>query len=115
VAPKPPGCWFSFAIPVALNGNIRWLPLTQILISRSSSFNRARSDSVRSVSVPPLASRCLISQLRRVSDPMPYAAATSLIGLDVLITSRHSSSLNSWVNFLRDAVMLISAFSSPSF
>jgi len=31
---------------------------------------------------------------------------TSLIGLDVLITSRHNSSLNSWVNRLRNAVML---------
>ncbi len=55
---------------------------------------RARSDSVRSVSVPPLASRYLFSQLRSVSGPTPCAVATSLIGLDVLITSRHSSSLN---------------------
>jgi hypothetical protein len=33
----------------------------------------------------------------------------------VLITSRHSSSLNSWVSRLRDAVMLISTFGRPSF
>ena len=56
-----------------------------------------------------------MNQLRRVSGPTPYAVATPLIGLDVLITSRHSSSLNSWVNFLHEAVMLISTFVTPNF
>lgn len=76
---------------------------------------RARSETVRSAAVPPLASRYLFSQLRSVSGPTPYAVATSLIGLDVLITSRHNSSLNSLVNRLRDAVMLISTFGRSPF
>jgi len=50
---------------------------------------------VSSVSVPPLASRCLLNQLQRVSGPTPYAVASSLMGFDVARPSRQSSSLNS--------------------
>jgi hypothetical protein len=37
VALKRAGCWLSSAILVALTGNIRWLPLTQILMMNRSS------------------------------------------------------------------------------
>ena len=48
-------------------------------------------------SLAPLASRFMISQLRSVCGPMPLGCATSLIGFEMKIISRHNSSVNSWL------------------
>ncbi len=43
----------------------------------------------------------------QLSSPTPYALATSLIGLEESMTSRHSSSLNSVLKDRRDLLMLV--------
>ncbi|RGP45164.1 hypothetical protein AWH04_11395 [Rhodococcus erythropolis] len=47
----------------------------------------------------------------QLSSPTPYALATSLIGLEESMTSRHSSSLNSVLNDRRDLLMLVGLMS----
>ena len=59
-APKPACCWLSSAIPVALNGNIRWLPLTQIL---------SRLHPVRSRRREPVLPARRVPLRARVADP----------------------------------------------
>mgnify|MGYP007129851653 FL=1 len=47
----------------------------------------------------------------QLSSPTPYALATSLIGLEESMTSRHSSSLNSVLKDRRDLLMLVDPYS----
>ena len=82
--------------------------------SPSNSLSRARSGTVNSASVPPLTSRYLWSQFRSASGPTPYATATSLIDLEDEITSKHNSSLNSWLNWAA-AVISDSGFDGFSY
>jgi hypothetical protein len=59
-------------------------------------------------------SRAHSGTVSSVSVPTPYASAMSLIGLDVLLSSRHNSFLNSLVNFRGAGLVLISTLRRPS-
>lgn len=80
------------------------------------SLSRARPLSVNSLPSVAAAwsSRYFFSQPLRISAPTPDSAATALIVLEVEMTSRQSSSLNSWLNRRRVAdIPRIPHFSDP--